>query len=111
MPTEFHLIIHRLETAPSIGGMSNVVRKIAWELQARNGIAFAREQGICELADPATAVFVEYDLVNEQKVTQWLWENVNKNDVEKKLDSQIQSILNPSLVVLPLPWQQKFTQE
>lgn len=106
MNTQFEWIVHELQVAPSLDGLQNVVRKIAWEAQARAETAFVREQGVVELSEPASGKFIDYESVDEQTVLQWLWSSVDKQSVEEKMSAELNAQLKPALVSLPLPWQQ-----
>jgi len=105
MNTKFEWIVHELQVTPSLGGLQNVVGKIAWEAQARNGIAFVREQGISNMAEPKQNSFVEYSQISKETALKWLWESIDKNAVEQEAEEKIKAILQPPLMAKPLPWE------
>jgi hypothetical protein len=44
------------------------------------------------------------DLTKEQ-VLGWIWDNgVDKNEIESKVDNQIEAQQNPPVVTPPIPW-------
>ena len=104
MNTQFEWIVHEIQVAPSLDGLQNVVRKIAWEVQAREKTAFVREQGVVELSEPDSENFINYESIDEQTVLQWLWSLIDKQAVEQKMNAELNSQLKPALISLPLPW-------
>jgi hypothetical protein len=94
-----------MEINPSVGGVSNAVKKIFWECQGREGSIMMRAQGAVELGDPDPDNFVSYDALTEDSVLNWVWDNVGKDKVQDALEIRISNKSNLNVVKLPNPWE------
>lgn len=108
--------ITKLNTRPSVNGLTNVVSEAYWILTGAkdyNGTTYtANISGITSFGDPNPSDFISYDQITFENMVEWLeltigQETLNtlKNDVDMSIETVIQQILNPTFVNLPLPWE------
>lgn len=103
MATTFEWKVNRMTVYEQIGGYSNVVNKIYYSCTASDAEISKTLTGICELDLDSTEPFIAYENLTEAEVLNWVWSHgVDQLAIEAELDAAIHQ---PSLVVLPLPWQ------
>lgn len=95
-----------IEANPSLDGLINVVSNIKW---VYNGISSDGTQGKIEgetkIQTPQTDSFIPYDSLTKNIVVSWLESTLNVTDLQNRIDTQINFIINPPTVILPLPWE------
>jgi hypothetical protein len=105
--------IERLDCAPSVNELSNVVRKIHWRLFASDGINTSDLYGDILLGDADPEDFTAYESLTEAEVVAWLEAAIDaRADEEEPSVPQMRSGLagilaamrTPAVVATPLPW-------
>lgn len=77
-----------------------------WNAIATQGEYTANVYGTCSFPQPE-GTFVPYVDLTQDEVLGWCWSNgVDKTATEENLNNQIANLVNPPVVVLPLPWAQ-----
>ena len=103
MPT-ISWIIERLLVKPTEGSLTDVVITADWRCNGSQDSYSGTCYGSCSFAPP-TEGFTPYDQLTEQQVLDWCYANgVDKTAIEANVTQQIQTQIDPPVVVLPLPW-------
>lgn len=97
-------VISQLDTAPSLDGLTDVVKTIHWRYQATDGQYHADIYGAMACATPSETDFTAYPDLTEDQVISWLEAGNDVDALQKNLDAQIENQKNPPIVNLPLPW-------
>ena len=104
MAIEYTWKIANLECAPAEDGNTNVVKTVHWRCEATDGEYAASSYGTCGL-DEVTGDFVEFAELTEADVLAWCYAaNVNQEEIEASLVTQIDALANPTRVSPELPW-------
>lgn len=95
-----------IESKPSLNGLTNVASFIKWIYTGigPEGIE-GRIEGETKIPEPQTETFIPYNSLTKEIVVSWLESTLNISDLQTRVDAQINFILNPPTVVLPLPWE------
>lgn len=99
-------VIERLECKPLDGNLQNVVIVTHWRCigEAYTDVLYsASVYGSCVFSDIGNP-FIEYENLTQDIVLGWVWGEVNKNDVEASVQSELDKKVSPPLISLPLPW-------
>ena len=105
-------IIERLLVKPTEGSLTDVVITADWRCNGTETTGSGDTEqtytgtcyGSCSFATP-TGSFTPYNELTEQQVLDWCYQNgVDKSAIEANVTAQIESQINPPVVVLPLPW-------
>lgn len=105
--TEYTWVITQLDCIPDVDGQTNVVSNIHWRVSATDGTHTAEAYGCQSLTlDPKNAFISYADLTKDQILT-WAQESIGIiaiTELQEGLDKQLESLANPPVVSLPLPW-------
>lgn len=112
MAITYQWIIQQMVTKPSEDGLQDVVIQANW-LYRGNLIndegkieASATESGQTPFTTPPNPeTFIPYADLTEAEVISWIEANVNMTELNALIDYDIEQILNPPVVILPLPWE------
>jgi hypothetical protein len=99
--------IESLDCVPSTDGLTNVVANIHWRVNGSNDRFTASVYGNRLLKHSPNADFTAYDNLTEETVLGWLKDAIGAEQVasiETNLDNQLDTLANPPVVSLPLPW-------
>ena len=109
METTYKWIINQMECKPQEGELVDVVVKISWAREASTisqGIPyFVTLPGSQEFRQIDPANFTPYDQLTYEQVCGWLDATVDIAMIDPSLYNQLNNIVNPPLIVLPLPWE------
>lgn len=100
----FAWIIVQLDCAPSYEGMQDYVVKAHWRYGAQFESYFTDmygEQSFTEVSGPD---FTPYADLTESQVIGWLEGALDVPAMQAQLAQSIENMVNPPVVVLPLPW-------
>ena len=106
--TTYQWVINQMDTKPTEDGLTDVVVTIHW---TRTAEQFVGEEAIlvssygtmgCET--PSSTDFTTYPDLTYEQVCGWLDVGLNVTAIDLGLDQQIENIINPPVIVLPLPW-------
>ena len=98
-----------MDSVPSEDGLTDVVVIAHWQCageQVFGGELFnAQVYGTCSFTLDRTKQFIPYASLTQDDVLSWIWTSgVDKDATQANIDNQIQNLINPPIVVLPLPW-------
>jgi len=106
--TEYKWQINALDCVPKEGQMIDVVSIIHWSRLAEQYISAEPIQvsiyGIMSCPSPSETDFTAYPDLTYEQICTWLDAGLNVFELDANLDSQIENIINPPIVNLPLPW-------
>jgi hypothetical protein len=106
--TEYKWKINALDCVPKEGEMINVVLIVYWTRLAEKYIGSEPIQvsiyGTMGCASPSETDFTAYADLTYDQICSWLDAGVKVAELDANLDSQIENIINPPIVNLPLPF-------
>ena len=103
--TTYQWVINQLETAPNEDGLNDVVKVVYWTRTAQQGDINVSCYGTMGCTTPSSTDFTAYPDLTYEQVCSWLDAGLDVASIDLGLDKQIENIINPPIVVLPLPWQ------
>ena len=103
--TTYQWIINQLDTAPSEDGLTDVVKVVNWTRAAQQGDINVSCYGSMGCTTPSSTDFTAYPDLTYDQVCGWLDAGLDVATIDLGLDGQIENIINPPIIVLPLPWQ------
>lgn len=96
--------IGSMECKVQEGSLTDVVVVAEWRCTGYDGQVNSYSYGNCSFPAPSGS-FTPYPDLTQDQVLGWCWANgVNKTETEAKVSAQVAKLVNPSVVVLPLPW-------
>lgn len=97
--------ISQMDSVPNEDGLSNVVVTAHWQCTGTDGEHSAQVYGTCSFTLSTGENFTPYDQLTKEQVLGWIWgSGVDKDATEVNINTQIANLINPPIVVLPLPW-------
>ena len=100
----YQWIINQLETAPSEDGLTDVVKVVHWTRTAQQGDINVSSYGTMGCETPSETDFTAYPDLTYDQVCGWLDAGLDVVSIDLGLDGQIENIINPPIVILPLPF-------
>lgn len=101
-------VINQLDTAPSLDGLTDVVVVVHWTRTAETFFGaeplLVSSYGTMNCTTPSSTDFTAYPDLTYDQVCGWLDAGLDVPVIDAGLDGQIENIINPPIVVLPLPW-------
>ena len=108
MSTTYNWVINQLDTAPSEDGLTDVVKVVHWTRTAEQFVGGepinVSSYGTMGCATPSATDFTAYPDLTYDQVCGWLNAGLPVAEIDLGLDTQIQNIINPPIIVLPNPW-------
>jgi hypothetical protein len=108
MAITYNWVINQLDTIPSIDGLLDVVSIIHWSRTAEQYVGGepinVSSYGTMACTTPSETDFTAYPDLTYEQVCSWLDAGLNVETIDLGLDAQIENIINPPIVNLPLPW-------
>jgi hypothetical protein len=96
--------IESMSVKPQEGSYTDVVVTAAWRCIDSSGEFTASNYGSVGFVGPGDS-FVPYQDLTEDEVLGWVWANgVDKDAVEANVTQELNALVNPPVVTLPLPW-------
>jgi hypothetical protein len=109
MATTYQWVINELSTAPSEDGLTDVVKVVHWTRTAEQYVGgepiLVSSYGTMGCTTPSSTDFTAYPDLTYEQVCSWLDAGLDVPTIDLGLDKQIEDIINPPIIVLPLPWQ------
>ena len=100
--------INQLDCVPQDGTLTDFVVVAHWNRNAKetiNGVEyFASVYGAQSFSKDDVANFIPYENLTYDIVCYWLDSSLDVEALDLNLDAQIENQVNPSIVVLPLPF-------
>ena len=106
--TTYNWVVNQLDTIPSIDGLTDVVSVIHWTRTAEQYVGGepinVSSYGTMGCQTPSETDFTAYPDLTFEQVCSWLDLGLDVAAIDLGLDGQIENIINPPIIVLPLPW-------
>ena len=96
--------INQLETAPQLNSLTNVVVAVHYTRVISRGNYQTEYNGFMGCGKPSEIDFTVYPDLTQQQIESWLDAGVDVASIDETLQVQLEQIINPPVVVLPLPW-------
>jgi hypothetical protein len=108
METTYAWIIELMKCKEQEDGLTDVVITVNWIRKAssiKNGVEYSVTlPGVQEFTQVNPENFTPYDQLTYEQVCGWLDGSINVTMIDTSLYNQLELIVNPPLIVLPLPW-------
>jgi len=105
MSTTYQWVINQMDTKPTEDGLTDVVVVVHWVRTAQDGEINVSSYGTMGCQTPSETDFTAYPDLTYEQVCSWLDAGLDVPAIDLGLDQQIENIINPPIIVLPLPWQ------
>jgi hypothetical protein len=110
MATTYKWVISSLDSYPTnVEGLTDVICIVHWRYQAEqvdgDKTYSAEIYGSLSVGSPDPADFVPYDQVTYEMICGWLEAYIEVEPLQSELDAQIENLVNPKIISLPLPFQ------
>lgn len=97
--------IAKMDCYPQAEGQTDVVFQVSW-------ICWGCQQNYCASVNGTTSItyqagssYTPYNQLTQNQVLGWIWNSgVDKATIEAELNAKISALINPPIVVSPLPW-------
>lgn len=99
-------VISQLDCAPSYEGMQDYVVVCHWRYGATFEKYFTEIYGAQSFSEVTGPDFIPYADLTEEIVIEWLESSLNVTEMQVGLAQSIENLVNPPVIVLPLPWAQ-----
>ena len=100
----YQWVINQMDTKPTEDGLTDVVVTVHWIRTAQQGDINVSCYGAMNCTTPSETDFTAYPDLTYEQVCSWLDAGLNVASIDLGLDGQIENIINPPIVVLPLPF-------
>jgi hypothetical protein len=108
METNYKWIINLMQCKEQDGDLQNVVIKVNWIREAsatKNDIEYKITMpGTQEFTQVDSSNFTPYDQLTYEQVCGWLDGSIDVTMIDNSLNNQLDLIVNPPLISLPVPW-------
>ena len=104
MSTTYNWVINQMDTKPTEDGLTDVVVTVHWTRVATEGEIVVSSYGTMGCSTPSSTDFTAYPDLTQEQVESWLDAGLDVPTIDLGLDKQIEDIINPPIVNLPLPW-------
>ena len=106
--TEYQWIVNQMNCVPQEGQLMDVVQTVHWTRTATQYVGaepiFVSVYGTMACATPSSTDFTAYPDLTYEQVCGWLNAGLDVPALDANLDQQIENIINPPIVTLPLPF-------
>ncbi len=97
-------VINQMDTKPTEDGLMDVVVVIHWSRIATQDEIVVSSYGTMNCTTPSETDFTAYPDLTQAQVCGWLENGLDTETIDLNLDKQIENIINPPIINLPLPW-------
>ncbi len=101
-------IINQLDTKPTEDGLTDVVVTVHWTREAEQYVGgepiLVSSYGTMGCATPSATDFTAYPDLTYEQVCGWFDAGLDVAAIDLGLANQIENIINPPIIVLPLPF-------
>jgi hypothetical protein len=105
---EYKWLINSLDCIAKKEEMINVVTLVHWSRLVKqyvNDKVFEVSIfGTMTCATPSETDFTAYPDLTFEQICEWLEKGLNVSEIDANLDYQINKVINPPIITLPLPW-------
>ena len=106
--TNYNWVINQMDTKPQEDGLMDVVVVVHWTRTAEEFVGGepinVSSYGTMGCGTPSATDFTAYPDLTYEQVCGWLDAGLDKTAIDLGLQQQIDNIINPPIIVLPLPW-------
>jgi hypothetical protein len=106
--TEYKWVINQLECIPQEGTMIDVVTVVHWTRCGEQYVGaepiLVSVYGTMACQTPSETDFTAYPDLTYDQVCGWLNSGLDVPALDANLDQQIENIINPPIITLPLPF-------
>jgi hypothetical protein len=106
--TDYKWVINQMNCVPKEGQLTDVVSVVHWRRTATKLVGaepiIVSVYGSMACDSPSETDFTAYADLTYEQICDWLDAGLNAEDLDANLDNQIENIINPPIVTLPLPW-------
>ena len=102
--TEYKWVINQMDCIPEESQLIDVVSIVHWSRLAQQGDIIVSLYGTMNCSLTSETDFTAYTNLTFEQICTWLDRGLNVSELNANLDSQIENIINPSIITLPLPW-------
>jgi hypothetical protein len=107
--TTYQWVINQMDTKPTEDGLTDVVVTVHWTRTAEQYVGgepiLVSSYGTMGCTTPSSTDFTAYPDLTYEQVCNWLDNGLDVPAIDLGLDKQIENIINPPIVVLPLPFE------
>jgi hypothetical protein len=108
MSITYKWIINQMDTKPTEDGLTDVVVTVHWTREAEQYVGgepiLVSSYGTMGCATPSATDFTAYPDLTYEQVCGWLDAGLDVASIDLGLANQIENIINPPIIVLPLPF-------
>jgi hypothetical protein len=108
MATTFAWVINQMDTKPQEDGLMDVVVTVHWTRTAEEFVGAepinVSSYGTMSCGTPSETDFTAYADLTYEQVCSWLEEGLDVEAIDAGLQAQIDNIINPPIINLPLPF-------
>jgi hypothetical protein len=108
MSITYKWIINQMDTKPTEDGLTDVVVTVHWTREAEQYVGgepiLVSSYGTMGCANPSATDFTAYPDLTYEQVCGWLDAGLDVDSIDLGLSNQIENIINPPIIVLPLPF-------
>ena len=108
MATVYNWVVSQMDEVPQDGSLLDVVVTVHWRRNATteaNGITYSTGvYGTMACATPSATDFTAYPDLTFEQVCGWLDAGLDVPSLNSQLDLQLENLINPPIISLPLPW-------
>lgn len=101
-------IVVQMDTAPSVDGLTDVVKSVHWRRSATevdgDKTYYTDVYGLMTCETPSSTDFTAYPNLTFNQVCGWLEAGLDVGSLDSALDAKIADLINPPIINLPLPW-------
>ena len=101
----YQWVINQMDTKPTEDGLTDVVVVVHWTRTAQDGEINVSSYGTMGCQTPSKTDFTAYPDLTYEQVCSWLDAGLDVTAIDLGLDQQIENIINPPVIVLPLPFE------
>ena len=102
-------IINELYCVPKDGNLENFVVLCKWKRESKELINdkeyIANIFGETEFSEKETTNFIPYNELTYEIICEWLENSIDVEYLNTELDKQIENLVNPPIISLPLPFE------
>ena len=104
MTTAFTWSILSLPCYPQAEGQTDVVFQVNWQCQAISTDGAAISTAFTPVTYKAGSPYTPYADLTQDQVWGWINPDINRPEIEARLQAMIDAQKTPSVMTLPLPW-------
>lgn len=108
MATIYNWVVSQMDEVPQEGSLLDVVVMVHWRRNATTEVDgksyVADTYGAMSCPTPSATDFTAYPDLTFEQVCGWLDAGLDVPALDANLDSQLENLINPPIINLPLPW-------